>query len=175
MNASKVQCKGTQLPGYKKVPTDADSCYPGWEDILKNCIKKLSCDPFIVKLALGRMVIVGDQIDYIQRVVVDSSVTSQAVPVPAAPVPLKAPPPTPDHGPVGTVVTINGTGFGTTQGTVKFGATAATVISDWSDSGFKVTVPIGLQTGVVDVVVTYGGPPHDLGKFTVDTDAPATP
>jgi uncharacterized protein YjdB len=33
-------------------------------------------------MALGKMIIVGDTIDYIQRVVVDSSVTSQEVGVP---------------------------------------------------------------------------------------------
>ena len=42
----------------------------------QKCIKTRD-DPFAIKLALGKMVIVGDYIDYIQRVVVDSGVNSQ--------------------------------------------------------------------------------------------------
>jgi hypothetical protein len=65
--------------GYKAVPGQSGECYPGWEDSLKDCVSKLVCNPLIVKLALGRLVIVGDYIDYVQRVVVDTSVTSQEV------------------------------------------------------------------------------------------------
>jgi hypothetical protein len=71
----------------------------------------------------------------------------------------------PSHGAVGTVVTISGTGFGTTKGTMKFGATAATEISSWADKEIKVKVPAGAQTG--EVVATFGGTDHDLGSFTV--------
>jgi hypothetical protein len=53
---------------------------------LEKCVKKESCDPVLVKIALGHIVLVGDHVDYIQRVVVDSGVTSQAV----APVPFIA-------------------------------------------------------------------------------------
>jgi hypothetical protein len=66
--------------GYKPVSGTAGACYPAWEDSFKDCLKKLACNPMIVKLALGRMVIIGDKIDYIQRIVVDSNVTSQEVP-----------------------------------------------------------------------------------------------
>lgn len=40
--------------------------------------KKKSDDPMAVKWALGRLVIVGEEIDFIQRVVVDSSATGQS-------------------------------------------------------------------------------------------------
>jgi hypothetical protein len=49
---------------------------------LDNCVQKQTCGPIPVKLALGHIVIVGDQIDYIQRVVVDSSGSAAQVPVP---------------------------------------------------------------------------------------------
>ncbi|MGO9123361.1 MAG: IPT/TIG domain-containing protein [Terriglobales bacterium] len=50
------------------LPTDSE---------VKNCSK--SGDPAIVKVLLGDLVIVGDQVDYLQRMVVDTSVTSQEV------------------------------------------------------------------------------------------------
>jgi hypothetical protein len=80
--ANQVPCQTPKQAGYKAVPGDSSQCYPGWEDSLKQCLKKLDCNPVIVKMALGKMIIVGDTIDYIQRVVVDSSVTSQEVGVP---------------------------------------------------------------------------------------------
>jgi hypothetical protein len=79
-NANQLACTMPPQDGYKPVPGVAGQCYPAWEDSFKDCLKKLSCNPVVVKLALGRMVIIGDQIDYIQRVVVDSNVTSQEVP-----------------------------------------------------------------------------------------------
>jgi hypothetical protein len=80
-NANQVPCTTPRQDGYKPVPGSKDNqCYPAWEDSFKDCLKKLSCNPVVVKLALGRMVIIGDSIDYIQRVVVDSNVTSQEVP-----------------------------------------------------------------------------------------------
>jgi len=58
-------------------------------------------------------------------------------------------------GVVGAAVTINGTGFGPTQGTgtVKFNGTAATATS-WSATSIAVTVPTGATTG--NVVVNTG-------------------
>jgi hypothetical protein len=82
INANQKYCQTPMEAGYKPVPGVAGQCYPAWEDSLNNCLKKLVCDPLVVKLALGRMIIVGDQIDYIQRVVVDSNVTSQEVQAP---------------------------------------------------------------------------------------------
>ncbi|GAN33911.1 IPT/TIG domain-containing protein [Candidatus Brocadia sinica] len=57
----------------------------------------------------------------------------------------------PTSGVSGTSVTINGTNFGTTQGTVKFGTAEATVTS-WSDTKIVATAPAG--TGTVNVTVT---------------------
>jgi hypothetical protein len=68
--------------GYKK---EKGTCYPAWEDSFKNCLKKLDCNPVVVKLALGHLVVVGSTIDYIQRIVVDSNVTSQETRTPITP------------------------------------------------------------------------------------------
>ncbi len=74
-------------------------------------------------------------------------------------------------GPVGTAVTINGTNFGSTQGTstVTFNGTAATVTS-WSSSSLSTSVPTGATTG--NVVVTVGGVASNGLNFTVTTAAP---
>lgn len=63
--------------GYSKIRGTADQCHPAWQDGFKNCLKKLDCNPVIVKLALGRLVIIGDKIEYVQRIVVDSNVSSK--------------------------------------------------------------------------------------------------
>jgi hypothetical protein len=55
-----------------------DAIYTKDTDAAKKC-GKTKDDPFAVKLALGNIVIVGDEIDFIQRVVVDPNVTSQEV------------------------------------------------------------------------------------------------
>lgn len=55
---------------YKSLPDGGDSA-------TANCLKKKD-DPLAVKWALGRLVIVGDEVDFIQRVVVDSVATTQA-------------------------------------------------------------------------------------------------
>lgn len=57
--------------------------------------------------------------------------------------------------PVGSTVTITGTGFGVAQGTVAFNATPA-IVSSWSATSIVVTVPIGAITGNV-VVTTPNG------------------
>src|SRR5271163_3719170 len=61
---------------------------------------------------------------------------------------------TPSSGPVGTVVTINGTGFGATQraSTVTFNGIAATVMS-WTATSLTTTVPAAATTGNVVVTV----------------------
>jgi len=63
---------------------------------------------------------------------------------------------TPNSGTVGSLVTIAGANFGTTQGngTVTFKGTVASV-SSWSNSTITVTVPAGAITG--NVVVTVAG------------------
>ncbi len=129
-------------------PTDSE---------VNNCAN--SNDPTIVRVLLGDLVLVGDQVDYLQRVVIDSSVTSQEVnPAPAVKPAAVASAPTitkidPLSGPANTAVTITGTNFGSTKGTVTIGGTA--VPTDWTDTQIKLTIPSGAQGG--DVVVTTAG------------------
>ncbi|MGA2891024.1 MAG: Ig-like domain repeat protein [Terracidiphilus sp.] len=62
----------------------------------------------------------------------------------------------PPTGLVGTAVTIGGTGFGATQGTstVMFNGTAATSISNWSNTSIVTTVPAGATSGNLVVAVS---------------------
>ena len=69
----------------------------------------------------------------------------------------------PSSGPVGTVVTITGTNFGT-AGTVTFKRTAATPTS-WSATRIVAPVPEGATTG--NVVVAVGGVASNGVSFTV--------
>ena len=70
----------------------------------------------------------------------------------------------PASGPVGSTVTITGTNFGATQGTVSFNGTAAT-ISSWTATSIAVVVPAGATTG--NVSVTVSGVTVNAGAFTV--------
>jgi hypothetical protein len=72
----------------------------------------------------------------------------------------------PPSGAVGTLVTINGTNFGSAQGasTVTFNGTPATPNS-WIDTKIVVPVPNGATTG--NVVVTVNGVPSNGVLFTV--------
>jgi len=69
-------------------------------------------------------------------------------------------------GPVGTQVTILGTGFGASQGasTVTFNGIAASPTT-WSATSIAVPVPVGATTG--NVVVTVGGVASNGEMFTV--------
>ena len=71
----------------------------------------------------------------------------------------------PTAGAVGASVTITGTSFGTTQGTVKFNTTTATTITSWTATSIVATVPTGATTG--NVVVTAGGVNSSGVSFTV--------
>ena len=73
----------------------------------------------------------------------------------------------PNGGPVGTVVTINGNNFGSSQATstVTFNGVAATPIS-WSNGGIQVAVPSGAATGYA--AVTVAGSPSNGMKFGVE-------
>src|SRR5580765_4127491 len=64
----------------------------------------------------------------------------------------------PASGSAGTLVTITGSSFGTSQGTgsVSIGGVAAT-IGTWSDIQITATVGTGAPTGSGNVVVTTGG------------------
>jgi len=74
----------------------------------------------------------------------------------------------PTSGPVGTVVTINGTNFGPTVGTrtsvVSFNGTTARPNS-WSDTVIAVPVPLGATTG--NVVVSISGIASNTMNFMV--------
>ncbi|HLJ29310.1 MAG TPA: IPT/TIG domain-containing protein [Candidatus Angelobacter sp.] len=74
----------------------------------------------------------------------------------------------PGSGPVGTSVTITGTGFGTAQGssTVTFNGVAASP-TNWSASSITVAVPGSLVAGSANVVVTVNGVSSGAGAFTV--------
>jgi hypothetical protein len=67
----------------------------------------------------------------------------------------------------GSVVVINGTNFGSPQGssTVSFNGILAATASNWSATGITVIVPAGATTG--SVVVTVGGQTSLGASFTV--------
>ena len=60
----------------------------------------------------------------------------------------------PEAGSVGTQVTVTGSGFGSSQGTISFNNVAATTISSWSNTQIVATVPTGATTGGVKVTVS---------------------
>src|ERR1700732_129920 len=61
----------------------------------------------------------------------------------------------PSFGTTGTVVTIYGTNFGASTGTVKFNGVSATV-GTWSTTKVTATVPATATTGLVAVGVFHG-------------------
>lgn len=79
----------------------------------------------------------------------------------------------PSLGPVGTTVTISGSGFGATQGmgSVAFNGVSATP-SSWTDTQITVAVPAGATTG--NVVVTQGVSATSTPLFTVLSGAVGT-
>ena len=81
----------------------------------------------------------------------------------------------PVDGPIGTLVTISGSGFGALQGssTVAFNGTIAGSINSWSNTQIQVTVPVGATTG--PVVVTVAGTPSNGMPYTVPPVAPPPP
>jgi YD repeat-containing protein len=91
-----------------------------------------------------------------------------------APLPVSAPTISnlsPGVGPVGTSVTVTGSGFGATQGTstVKFNSVTGAP-TNWSNTSIVCPVPPGATTG--PVVVTVGGTASNGSTFTVaDTGA----
>ena len=81
----------------------------------------------------------------------------------------------PTIGPVGTTVTITGTGFGPAQSnsTVDFYGTVA-AIQSWNDTQIVATVPAGAGTGSVDVTVgevTLYGPQYTITQTIQLTDS----
>lgn len=67
-------------------------------------------------------------------------------------------------GPEGTAVTIKGTNFGTSQGTVSFNGTAGAPTS-WSATSIAVNVPVGATTG--PLIVTVGGVASNSKTFSI--------
>ena len=81
----------------------------------------------------------------------------------------------PEIGPVGTTVTINGTGFSATasQNTVKFNAVAA-VVSSSTSTRLQVTVPASATTGAISVSSPNGTATSTVNfTVTVDNGVPA--
>ncbi len=76
----------------------------------------------------------------------------------------------PASGPVGTSVTIAGTNFGTSQGTVTFNGTTAPLTS-WNATSIVANVPAGATTG--PVLVTVNGVASNPTTFTVQTGSPS--
>lgn len=74
-------------------------------------------------------------------------------------------------GVAGNIVTITGTGFGGTTGTVRFGTNAAQVVS-WSDSLIQVQVP-AVTAGYYEISVTTrsGATTSNYDEFKVLTDS----
>jgi hypothetical protein len=72
----------------------------------------------------------------------------------------------PSFGTVGTTVTIYGTNFGSSAGTVSFNGTSATV-SSWGASSITVTVPTSATTGLVSVTPSGGSAVSSTGAFIV--------
>ena len=73
----------------------------------------------------------------------------------------------PTQGRAGNLVTVDGEGFGSTQGTVRFGTTAAAV-QCWSPDQIKVVVP-AVVPGDVDVTVTTSASTSNGYRYTVVT------
>jgi hypothetical protein len=71
----------------------------------------------------------------------------------------------PTMGRYGDVVTIDGEGFGSTTGTVNFGATAGTVQS-WNPTEIEVAVP-NVTPGVMNVTVVAGGNTSNTYRYDV--------
>ncbi len=79
----------------------------------------------------------------------------------------------PESGPVGTPVTINGTGFSTTpsQNTVKFNGTSATV-SSATNNQLQVSVPTAATTGTISAT-SPNGSATSASSFSVTTSTGA--
>jgi hypothetical protein len=72
----------------------------------------------------------------------------------------------PNFGTTGSVVTIYGTNFGTSTGTVKFNGVSATV-GTWSTTKITATVPAAATTGLVAVAVFHGSAVSSMQDFNV--------
>jgi hypothetical protein len=75
---------------------------------------------------------------------------------------------TPTNGPIGTVLTINGTGFGLSPGSVSIGGATAS-ISSWSNAQIAVTVPDEATSGTI--IVTAQGLTSNQANFQISPPA----
>lgn len=76
-------------------------------------------------------------------------------------------------GPTGAQVTVNGLGFGSSQGSsiVTFGSDTAPIVS-WADTAIVVQVPSSAPLGLIQVVVTTSLEPSNAEPFIVTTSSP---
>jgi RHS repeat-associated protein len=80
----------------------------------------------------------------------------------------------PDAGPVGTLVGITGSSFGSNQGTVTFHNGVGAPVFNWTPTSIQVSVPDGAVTGPV-VVTRAGGPSSTTNPTFTVTPPPASP
>lgn len=73
---------------------------------------------------------------------------------------------TPDHGPVGTTVTVTGSNMSTVTGVSFAGANATGFVVNGGGAAVTVNVPAGATTGAVTLLSPNGN--ADAGTFTVD-------
>lgn len=73
----------------------------------------------------------------------------------------------PASGPIGTILTISGSGFSGGIATVTVGGTAASDVTVISDTELKARVASGTTDGIVTVNRTVGGAQSSSGNFTV--------
>lgn len=75
---------------------------------------------------------------------------------------------TPISGTPGTLVTLNGFGFGDVRGTnyVKFGTVQATSYYSWINTQIKVYLPSGIANGAIQAVVYVAGRASNPANFT---------
>ena len=127
-------------------PTDAQAQL---REELTRCVKKGNCGPIPVKIALGDVVIVGDQVDFIQRVVVDTSVTSQEV------TPSVLTTATAELSSDKKTITVKGTGLANVQ-SVSINGTPVTPDSS-NNTQFQLTVPSQVTAPIVVQLQTTNG------------------
>lgn len=89
---------------------------------------------------------------------------------------------TPAYGPAGSMVTINGSGFGAVKGEVKFNIISAASISEWKNNRIVASVPSGAVSGLVTIKtgdITLSDPAVSFKLSKIDSVAwaygPSTP
>jgi large repetitive protein len=84
----------------------------------------------------------------------------------------------PNAGAVGTQVTVSGSGFGSTLGTISFNNVAATVVATWTDTQIIANVPTTATTGPVKVaaggVTSNTSVGFTVGAVAVNSVSPAS-